>query len=77
MDPHLASGQDGVPAHVIYEFLQLCPAVFDEMLLVPAGDLLVGQRRYGDDVEFFREPVVQPIEVFVSAGDFDVGKRRG
>lgn len=55
--------------HPVDELLELSAPMLDELVLVSAGDLLVGQRRDGDEAELLHEPLVQPVEVLVSPGD--------
>ena len=46
--------------------------MLDEVLLEPAGDLLVGERGDGDhSPELATEPLVQPVELLVAPAHLD------
>ena len=56
-----------------YNLLKNCiTPVLDEVLLEPAGDLLVGERGDGDNSpELATEPLVQPVELLVAPAHLD------
>lgn len=76
MVPHLALRHHWVTAHPVDELLQLDTPMLHELLLIPTGDLLVGQRRNRDKGELVHQPLVQPVEVFIATRHLTKGKTR-
>lgn len=66
MIPDLALRYDRMPADPVDKLLQLYASMLHKLLLIPARDLLVRQRRHRYQTELVRQPLVQPIEVLVA-----------
>lgn len=70
--PHVGARQNRMVAHATDKRLQLEPPSLNKLLLVAARNLLVGQRRDGNDAKFLNQPFVQPVKVFVTSRHLDV-----
>ena len=69
MLPDLGLRDDGVPADTVHEVLELLHPLLDEVSLIEAAELLVGERGDEDDgAEFALEAFVEPVEMFVAPG---------
>lgn len=63
----IALSQHGVAAHVVHPPGQAFATFGDEVLLEPAGGLLLRQVGHGDDGELLGQPPVEPVKVLVAA----------